>query len=97
MRAIAQLSVYIPDKKIGLVAVPPSKVNKESSIGTSIWNIENWYNQGITETYFNCEKQIYEYRTLLTRIVDVPTSHESRVRATYEEQISSIACSRDRL
>ena len=80
-----------------MVAVPPSKVNKESSIGTSIWNIENWYNQGITETYFNCDKQIYEYRTLLTRIVDVPTSHESRVRATYEEQISSIACSRDRL
>ena len=97
MSVITQLSYSIKNAKIGLVAVPPSKVGKESAIGTSIRNIKDWYDKGITKDYFGCDKQIYDYSTLLARISDVATSHESRVRATYEEQIASISCSRDRL
>ena len=97
MWAIAQLSFHISDSKIGLVAVPPSKVGKDSAIRTSIWNIKNWFDQGITQSVFKCDKQVYDYSLLLTRESDVATSHESRVRATYEDHMGSISCTRDRL
>lgn len=82
--------------KIALVAVPPSKINKDSPIRTSIWNMANWYNQGITQSTFGCNKRIMDFGRLLTRISDVSTSHEGR-RATYEEHMESIQCSRDHL
>lgn len=97
MAAIAQLSFHVSDSKIGLVAVPPSKVGKESAIRTSIWTIKNWCDRGITQTVFGCDKQIYDYSFLLSRESDVATSHESQIRASYEDHIASISCSRDRL
>lgn len=96
MEAITIISRSVRSSKIGLVAIPPSKVDKDSPIRTSIWNIQNWYSEGITESYFGCNKQIYDYRNLLTRVYDIPTSHEG-VRATYQQQVESIECSRDRL
>ena len=54
MQAIAEISRNMVSNKIGLVAVPPSKVNKASTVRTSIWNMENWYKQGITKRNFNC-------------------------------------------
>ncbi len=96
MRAITILSKQMTGDKIGLVAVPPSKVDKESSIRTSIWNINKWYDKGITKSTFKCDKVIYDYGNLLTRVTDISTAHKGR-RATYEEQYDSIECARDRL
>lgn len=96
MQAISMVVKNQGGDKIGLVAVPPSKVNKNSTIRTSIWNMENWYKQGVTESAFGCSKRIMDFGNLLTRISDVCTSHEGR-RATYDEHMESIACSRDHL
>ncbi|MCR5704777.1 MAG: hypothetical protein K6G85_09145 [Eubacterium sp.] len=96
MEAITIIAKKTSRYNIGLVAVPPSKVNKESTVGVSIWNIHNWYDEGITKAEFGCIETIYDYSGLLTRITDVSTSHEGR-RATYDEHKASIRCSRDRL
>ena len=96
MMAITIICRQIRASKIGLIAVPPSKVSRESPIGTSIWNIKNWYDKGITLDYFDCEKRIYDYSDLLTRHTDISTAHEGK-RASYNEQKESIRCSRDRL
>ncbi len=96
MWAVAEISKKTPADKIGLVAVPPSKVNKESTIRTSIWNMMNWYNQGIADKVFGFKKTLYDYGMLLTRASDISTAHEGR-RATYDEQKASIACSRSNL
>ena len=96
MYTIAAIGNGIRTDKIGLVAVPPSKVNKPSSMVTSIAQMTAWYNQGLTKTLFGTQKAIYDYSHLLTRISDISTAHEG-VRATYEQQKESIYCSRDRL
>lgn len=96
MEAISIICKQVKTSKIGLVAVPPSKVNKESPIRTSIRIIQNWCNLGITDSCFECYEEIYDYSTLLTRICDIPTAHEG-IRGTYEQQKRSIVCSRDRL
>lgn len=96
MCAVATIANGIRSDKIGLVAVPPSKVNKPSTVRTSIWNMVNWYNQGIVRTNFGCGKSFYDYSTLLTRVSDISTAHEG-VRASYDEQMDSIACSRNNL
>ena len=96
MQAISIISKNMSGKKIGLVAVPPSKVDKPSPIRESIGIIMNWYNAGITNSVFGCDKEIYDYRLLLSRSTDISTAHEG-TRATYAEQHQSISCSRDRL
>ena len=96
MEAITLISQDISSPKIGLVAVPPSKTDKESPIRSSIWNIHNWYEGNVTQFIFGCDKVIYDYGKLLTRIYDIKTAHKEG-RTTYEEQKASITCSRDRL
>lgn len=96
MEAVSVLSKKMPGNKIGLVAVPPSKVGKASTVRTSIWNMANWSDKGIALRNFNCNKTIYDYGNLLTRSSDISTAHEGR-RSSYEEQYESISCARDRL
>lgn len=96
MQAIAEISRNMVSNKIGLVAVPPSKVNKESTIRTSIWNMENWYKQGKTKEIFGCNKEIHDYGNLIVRSSDISTAHEGQ-RATYDEQMESITCTKSRL
>lgn len=93
MWAVAMVANHTGSNKFGLVAVPPSKVNKPSAIRNSIWHMVNWYNQGIVQKTFKCSKAFYDYGNLLTRISDISTAHEG-VRATYDEQIESIECCR---
>ena len=94
--AITQISRNIRLSKVGLVAVPPSKTDKESPIRESIRQIVSLSKKGIIASAFGCNKTLYDYGNLLTRITDIRTSHKEG-RATYEEQIESISCSRDRL
>ncbi len=96
MQAIAEISRNMVSNKIGLVAVPPSKVNKASTVRTSIWNMENWYKQGITRSNFKCYKEIYDYGDLIMRASDISTAHEGQ-RATYEEQMESLTCQKSGL
>lgn len=96
MHAVSALANCMRSNKIGLVAVPPSKRNKYSAIRDSIEIMDGWHDQGLSKTVFGCHKTIYDYSTLLTRISDISTAHEG-VRASYEEQKDSIACSRDNL
>lgn len=100
MEAIAYLSnnemaSYV--KNLALVPIPPSKVNKPSPMKTSINIIKDWYEDGITESKFNCAKNIYNYSNLLTRISDVNTAHKEYPRPTFDEQIESIQCSKNNL
>ncbi|SDJ31233.1 hypothetical protein SAMN04487760_10529 [Lachnospiraceae bacterium G41] len=97
MQAISQMSRNISKNKIGLVAVPPSKVDKESAVRNSIKIIKEWYDQGLVKRKYGCDKQIYDYSDLLSRVEDIQTSHESRNRPSYDDQMDTIACSRDRL
>lgn len=96
MQAISIMVKDLVGDKIGLVAVPPSKIYKNSTIRTSIWNMENWYKKGITKTNYKCSKRIIDFRTLLKRTHDVHTSHEG-VRASYEEHLKSISCVEEHL
>lgn len=91
MWAVAMIANHTGSNKFGLVAVPPSKVNKSSAIRNSIWHIVNWYNQGIVQKTFKCSKVFHDYGNLLTRVSDISTAHKG-VRATYAEQKKSIAC-----
>lgn len=96
MWAVAAVANTIGSNKFGLVAVPPSKVNKPSAIRNSIRKMANWYNQGIVRKNFKCSKAFYDYGNLLIRVSDISTAHEG-VRATYDEQIESIECSKNGL
>lgn len=96
MQAITSVVRNQISNKIGLVAAPPSKVNKYSPIRTSIVHMANWYNQGITQREFGCDKQILDFSTLLTRVSDVSTSHKEE-RATYADHMNSISCSMNQL
>ncbi|MDE6253983.1 MAG: hypothetical protein K2M78_15345 [Lachnospiraceae bacterium] len=96
MWAVAMIANRTRSNKFGLVAVPPSKVDKLSAIRTSIQAMINWYNQGIIRNNFGCSKAFYDYSNLLTRVSDISTAHEG-VRATYDEQIESIKCFRNNL
>lgn len=68
MCAVVDLANGIRSDKFGLVAVPPSKVNKPSAIRASIQGIVNWYNQNIIRNNFGCSKAFYDYSNLLTRV-----------------------------
>lgn len=91
MSAIVPIANRMRSHRFGLVAVPPSKVNKPSAVRNSIWNMVNWYNQGIVQRNFGCNKEFYDYSNLLTRVSDISTAHEG-VRASYNEQMASIKC-----
>lgn len=100
MEAIAYLSNNVmPNyvENLALVGVPPSKVNKNSPIKKSIFQIKEWFENGITERKFNCEKNIYNYSNLLTRISDVNTAHKEWPRPTFDEHLNSIKCSKNNL
>lgn len=96
MWAVATVANRIRSNKFGLVAVPPSKVDKMSAVRNSIWNMVNWYSTGIVRKSFGCSKEFYDYSNLLMRVSDISTAHEG-VRATYDEQIKSIECCRNNL
>lgn len=96
MAAIIPIANSVRSNKFGLVAVPPSKVNKSSPVRNSIWNMVNWYKQGIVQRNFGCSKEFYDYSNLLTRVSDISTAHEG-VRASYDEQMKSIECCQNNL
>lgn len=93
MQAIAQISKTITADAIGLVAVPPSKANKQSAIKESIHIITAAYTIGTFQKQYGCSKQIYDYGNLLMRYKDIPTAHEG-YRPNYDEQYNSICCIR---
>ena len=66
--------------------------NKSATVKESIQIIENWYCEGKTRSEFNCKKEIINCSNLLKRVSDVPTSHLSKIRASYVQHINSIEC-----
>ena len=63
--AVAKVANHIGSDRFGLVAVPPSKVGKMSTIRFSIWKMVNWYNQGMVRKYLNCSKVFYNYSNFI--------------------------------
>ena len=96
MCAIRALTYHSKYEKIGLMAVPPSKVGKHSSIRDSIKLIYQWGSAGTAKSVYGCNKVIYDYSELLQRVSDISTAHKGK-GATYDEQRESINCIRDRL
>lgn len=117
MKAISVLSnQFIPNNisKLALVGVPSSTVERDvgATMRKSIKCIENWYDEGKTETDFGCKKEIINCGNLLTRISDVNTSHLSKTqpmfydvttsykyksRPSYIEHKNSIECSKSEI
>lgn len=100
LQAISYLSINVMNrfvKNIALVNVPPSKVDKDSPIKESIHLIKEWFDEGIISPKFGCNKGIYDYSNLLTRISDVNTAHKEWPRPTFDEHLNSIECSKDNL
>ena len=117
MKAISVLSnQFIPNNisKLALVSVPSSTVERDvgATMRKSIKCIENWYDEGKTETDFGCKKEIINCGNLLTRISDVNTSHLSKTqpmfydvttsykyksRPSYIEHKNSIECSKSEI
>lgn len=117
MKAISVLSnQVIPNNisKLALVSVPSSTVERDAlaTMRKSINCIENWYDEGKTETDFCCKKEIINCGNLLTRISDVNTSHLSKTqpmfydvttsykyksRPSYIEHKNSIECSKSEI
>ncbi len=117
MKAISVLSnQVIPNNisKLALVSVPSSTVERDAgaTMRKSIKCIENWYDEGKTETEFGCKKEIINCGNLLTRISDVNTSHLSKTqpmfydvttsykyksRPSYIEHKNSIECSKSEI
>ncbi len=96
MCAVAYIANRTGSNKFGLVAVPPSKVDKPSTIRKSICSMVDWYNKGIVQENFKCGKAFFDYSNLLTRVSDISTAHKG-LRATYNEQMVSIKCQEDNL
>lgn len=96
MEAITFISNYkIRDKiNIVLVAIPSSKVlnRKKATMRKSINIIEKWYNSGIVEHNFGCDKKILNQKDLLKRVKDVPTAHLGEGRADCYQHVKSIKC-----
>ena len=117
MKALSVLSnQVIPNNisKLALVSVPSSTVERDAlaTMRKSINCIENWYDEGKTETDFCCKKEIINCGNLLTRISDVNTSHLSKTqpmfydvttsykyksRPSYIEHKESIECSKSEI
>lgn len=96
MEAITFISNYkIRDKiNIVLVAIPSSKVSnrKKATMRKSINIIEKWYNSGIVEHNFGCDKKILNQKDLFKRVIDVPTAHLGEGRADCYQHVKSINC-----
>lgn len=97
MKAISKLSNEIFDGKINklaLVCVPSStpERNESATVRESIKQIEKWYAEGKAQSEFNCQKEIINCGDLLKRVEEVPTSHNSEIRANYLQHIKSIEC-----
>ena len=117
MKVLSVLSnQVIPNNisKLALVSVPSSTVERDAlaTMRKSINCIENWYDEGKTETDFCCKKEIINCGNLLTRISDVSTSHLSKTqpmfydvttsykyksRPSYIEHKNSIECSKSEI
>ncbi len=98
IEAIVKITKDINTKKIALVAVPSSKVNKKSSLCECIKIISALSKRGVIQdicTGYN--KQILDYSDLLLRKYDMQAAHESKKRPTYEQQFDSIRCTKDKL
>jgi len=96
IKTIRSICKDVDIPRVGLVAVPPSKVNKESPVRKSIRLLYSWYEDGIIKNFFGFDKIICDYSNLLTRIIDIPTSHEG-TRATYRQQMESMVCNKNLL
>ena len=85
--------------KIGLIAVPTSKVGKRSPVERSIEIIEKWYQEGKTKAEFNCDVEIHNCSNLLERIKDVPSSHKLKPedRPKYKDHFDSLRCNGENL
>lgn len=102
MKSISELSNKIIDtrfNKLALISVPSSTVERDelSTVKESINTIDKWYDEGKTQSKFNCKKEIINCGNLLKRVSDVPTSHlsESKKRANYVQHINSIECEKN--
>ena len=92
MKSISYLSNNIINekyKKLVLVAVPTSKVDKFSPIQESINQICQWHESGKTLNDFNCHKELLN-GNILTRVSDVNSAHNEGPRPTYNEHLNSI-------
>lgn len=76
-------------KKLVLVTVPTSKVDKFSPIQESINQICQWHENGKNLNYFNCHKELLN-GNILTRVSDVNSAHNKGSRPTYNEHLNSI-------
>lgn len=79
---------------VGLVAVPPSKVNKVSPVEESIQRIYYGYHEMTMKIHFL--DTICDCSDLLVRTKDIETQHTGH-RASAEQQYESIACRHDNL
>lgn len=76
---------------IALAAIPPSKVNKFSPLRKSIKEIKDYHEE---KSNTHQDLKIYNYSNLLKRVKDVKTSHLEDERATLEDHMGSIICSK---
>ena len=72
MWAVSELCKKISRQNVGLVAVPSSTVGKVNTVVYSIRSMKEWYDEGIAQSHFDCDKKIYDYSTLLERIESLP-------------------------
>lgn len=96
LEGIIDITKNINTRKIGLVAVPTSKVNKESPIRKSIEAIAKIDPQIIKDKY-GFDKEIIDFSGLLYRNEDVPSSHKSQKRVTYNRHKETISCTENGL
>ncbi len=89
---IQKLSKQISADKIGLVAVPPSKVGKYSPVKKSIEYICQMGKSGKLLSNFGIRHKILDYSTLLTRTMNIPTKHETGERLSTQEEMATISC-----
>lgn len=97
MKSISYLSNYIINekyKKIELVSIPPSKVDKFSPIQESINQISKWYECGKTFKDFNCYNELLN-NNILSRFSDVNSAHNEGPRPEYNDHINSILFNND--
>lgn len=79
------------NNQIALAAIPPSKVDKFSPLRQSIKEIKKIHEE---ESNTHQDLKLYNYGNLLTREKDVKTSHEEGGRASFNDHMDSIVCSK---
>lgn len=98
LEAVVEIVKDINTNKIGLIAVPPSKVerNGQSAPHASIELITSWWEKSAAAGHPICDKAIVNYGILLQRATDVSTSHLGP-KPSYQEHVDSISCGMDEL